>query len=62
MADTTDTTTTTDTTSGGWMDTIKTKAEDLLKNEYVKLGLVGVGGFAAGYVVRLVQGWFTKGS
>lgn len=54
------TTTTTNTTSNGWMDKIKTTVEDLFKNEYVKLGAAGVGGFVAGYVARLVQGWFTK--
>lgn len=58
--DTTTTTTTTDTATGGILDTVKTTLGDLFKNEYVKLGAAGVGGFALGYVARLVQGWFTK--
>ena len=58
--DTTGTTTTTDTATGGILDTVKTTLGDLFKNEYVKLGAAGVGGFALGYVARLVQGWFSK--
>lgn len=57
---TTTTTTDTTTTTGGIFDTIKSTVGDLFANEYVKLGAAGVGGFALGYVTRLVQGWFSK--
>jgi hypothetical protein len=60
MADDKDTTGTTTTTTGGIFDTVKSTVEGLFTNEYVKLGAVGVGGFVAGYVTRLIQGWFSK--
>ncbi len=62
MGDTIDTTktetTTTETTGmmSGVLDTVK----GWFSNEIVKLVAVGVGGFAAGYVTKIVQGWFTK--
>lgn len=56
----TDTTTTTTTTETDWLEKIKTTFSDLFKNEYVKLGAAGVGGFVGGYVTRLIQGWFSK--
>lgn len=56
---TTDTTTNT-TTDTSFLTTVKDTVMGWFGNEMVKLAAAGVGGFVAGYLVRTVQGYFSK--
>jgi hypothetical protein len=54
------TTTTTSTTDTSFFTTVKDTVMGWFGNEMVKLAAAGVGGFVAGYLVRTVQGYFSK--